>query len=216
MEFDVVDDGGVWGDSLCALSTESHLAGEIEAVGASCGHHAKAFEESWHHLVPNDVSDGFAVAVCLVEDMAVGEAALVVEDNDAAQFGDGTITLLDHFVVEAFVTLLDVGVFLQELGEIDLFALFGFCHLAVLAVLAVCVGHLFQIEQHAGGRLLCERLLFAVESDADGLHKNLTVDVDASGGDVLSHRESKDPAEAVVNVLESGSFLGIDNYAFVA
>lgn len=218
MELHFVDEGGVGWDAVIALGPEGHLAGEIEAVFAAGGHHAKAFEQSGHQLGSDDVGYRLAVAVCLVEDMTVQEAALVVEDHYASNLRDSTVTLLEYFVVETLVALFDIGVFLRQLVEVYLFALLRLVDLVVLAVHAVDIGTLFQIHEHRCRLLIVERLLLAVESCADGLQKNLTVDVDACCGDVLGHRESQCPAEAVVLVFEDRCFAGVDNYGapFVA
>ena len=111
----------------------------------------------------------WVMAVGLVEDVTVDEAALVVENHHTAHLGDRTVALFEDFVVEAFVAFLDIGSLLDELGEISLFAFPGLGHLIFLVHLAVHVGALVEFHEHHGGLLLGERLLFAVESGVDGL-----------------------------------------------
>ena len=116
VEFDFVDDWGVGGNAAGALD---ELVREVEAVFAACVHLLHAEEDALEHGLADDVDDGFAVAVGLLDDFA-GEhvGAFEVEGDALSVLGVGSVALAEDFVVVAFLGLDDVLVLSFELLEV--------------------------------------------------------------------------------------------------
>ena len=119
VELYFVDHGGVAGYAAGALGSEGQLIGEVEAVDAAFVHELQGVDKAGEHGLADDVADGFALAVGLVEWVSVehGEAA-VVEAYERGIFGVGTGAGLEHLVVEARGVAFDVGVLGGELGKV--------------------------------------------------------------------------------------------------
>ena len=156
------------------------------------------------------MAHGVVVAVGLVEHLAVGEAALIVEQCHQSYVALASLAFLQHFVVVALVALLDVGVLAQQVGKVGLFACLCLFHLR-LVVLCLCYERkTVELVQQLVGLLLCQRLLLLVEGCEYGLQYHLLIGFDACVGDVLGDRESKCPAEAVGLGAELGGFACVD------
>ena len=146
MEFDFVDDGGEGGDeSFGAFGAESELVGEVEAVDAADIHKLEGFDEAGEHGGTDDMDDGLAVAIGLVDGLSAEEVeALIVEADALREFGLGSVAGLEDLVVEEVVAhlfLFDGGIGLLEIGEVD----------ALEAVDSL--GHVFGFVLHDGGIL---------------------------------------------------------------
>lgn len=216
MEFDFVDYCGIGGYVGAALGAEGHLAGEIEFVGAAGVHHAEGFAEAGHEGFVDHVDDGAAVAIGLVEDFAVGEAAFVVEVDDRAEGGFRAVALFDDFVVEAFVAFFDVGVGFGELGEVLVFASFDVVHGAAVGSALVFIHFHFDAVLQVGELFAGEGGFFAVHGGAEGLEHCLLVVGYASCFGGFGQDATHGPADAVVFGFQGGGLIGVDGQgAFV-
>ena len=177
MQLYLVDEGGVARDVAVLLFAEGELVGEVEAVDAAGVHELEGVDEAREHGLADDMDDGVALAVGLVEGLAgEHEVAAVVEAYALRVFGVGTVAGLHHLVVESRGVLLDVGVGLHEVGEVvflccvDGGAVFaGLLHL-------LHAGHVDDVLHRLGVGCVGEGLLAAVESVADGLQEDVVVD----------------------------------------
>ena len=125
MQFDLVDNRGIGGNcSARTLGAEGKLIREIEAVDTAGSHQLEGIDEAWEHGTTDDMDDGFAVAIGLVDGLTAEEVEATIVETDAfskaclAAFALGEDLVVESLV--AHLVTLDGGICFDKIVEINL------------------------------------------------------------------------------------------------
>lgn len=206
MQFDLVDDGGVWRD---AASTDNFLEGEVETELATCIHQLEAFEYAFEHGLAQHMHHRAAFAVGLLDDFAGEHVDAFEVELDALALGSfGTFAFAEHFVVEPLGGLLQIGFLGEEFGK-GFFLPFGVVG-GLLLILSAAFGGGKESDIGAGIFifLLRDGLFAACEETLEGFEDYLFVEVVEIAFGCFGKAHAHSPAQGVALAVEGGT-LGI-------
>ena len=116
MQFDLVDNRGIGGNcSARTLGAEGKLIRDIEAVDTAGRHQLEGIDEAWEHGTTDDMDDGFAVAIGLVDGLTAEEVEATIVETDAF-----SKACLAAFALGEDLVTLDGGICFDKIVEINL------------------------------------------------------------------------------------------------